>query len=160
MSSGQCRPAGTIECGSGYCDPGVLCHNGGCITSDRPPPAPSPAPVTTRVEQIGTANALDPNQPRRHSHAQRFISTYFVEVTNREALAILCLILFVSALIAGISMRLHRLVKERRAYRPPTASRYADQLLPGEIVVRMRLTGQIGAIREHEFDPNIYERVA
>jgi hypothetical protein len=42
---------------------------------------------------------------------------------------------------------------------PRQPSQFVSQLRPGEILVRDKASGQIGAIPESEFDPDKYERV-
>jgi len=140
-------PLNATECGPVYCNTGFTCSAGRCVDEQ--------ALARERAE-------IERSHQERLSHNDQPASTD----NQQDALPANTLLV---ALIAGVLILLSFLfpsfIRNFSAPASPTPSpttppqsARGPQLQPGEILVREKATGRIGAIPETEFDSELYER--
>jgi hypothetical protein len=173
-----CIPHDAVDCGRHYCPAGSFCSPTGCTSQNAPDTSqlsessrcviaclelsfphrtacldncnPSTPTIESSTSSDAQTNAETTSSTRSTSTSER-------PVTNSETVLILLGVSIVA--FALLALLIQGFQSIDRAPPTATATQYAAQLRPGEILVRERLSGQIGAIPEAEYDATIYERV-
>ena len=140
-------PLNATECGAVYCNAGFSCSAGQCINEEA---LAQERAASERAHQEPQGHT---NQTTTADHQDARSDNTLLFATIATVVLILCFI------IPSFLRNLGATASSTPPQTMPRQSPFAPQLQPGEILVRDKASGQIGAIPETEYDVNLYERI-